>query len=1047
MEKVSVQDSSSGELIEVDKPIGTLCLRCTSGCRAGMPYLSEEALQHAVRASTETKELAKKIVDIHHGNTPAVFDNAVSTDTRQSTQTFIDRLSDGFTRDDFPDAHQGLSPEDLHMTGKPHFCKVSGQQFDEVFFTPGRPQFRLVERQLLEANLTKNQMLRQVYTEQPDHTFQYNSENRIGKLFEHSDTCPYLSRASFDKAVKDAVQTKGIGSRRSDSRLQQQHATVGGNGNPFARPQPAVQAIQSRQSAPVKAEAMSGAGVPKAPAVKFTAVKSEPMAGKAEAHMPPAQATAAKSAPPVPSAPLSSAPPAKSIPPVPSALFIRNGAASKRPPSITAAKAGPYSQRPRMTADAPASADKQHSDAAGSQSRASVVNLAKPRDVAQGDVDASTSCEGLKGMDKFQRAKARVDLIKILLGHNMEAELSNLRKMKTTAIRECPIVAQDLSNHEESAAGTAQLRIEHMVKQKVFEILVQIADKVAKSLEAGKLPKFSFCDFCLVSVAMQTLSPWQPKADLMEFLKRLPLVCDLKGEYDHKTPSWDCSYFDFDDLATGVIPTRFCQFIEKYILRVYIAAGEHHRQTIVTFITEGLLPKIAALPETHSAPCYRQMKQRCQGLLFMIGQIRGIANCELAHAEFLKSCTGNPILAACQCTKWTKTLLDTLYVVHAGEKAAWPHVEKFVKDFADTAGVPGKQEHVQELILKYPAWKLQCRPGSLQFYVHPVALKWFGERIAEKDLKPADPNGIKFDPADVENSWILEKLRALKALGWAEAPINIALEQMANLAKAIENNSNSAKLVQLFKSFAIGDSEELKAIVEFGNSVVSVMPKGTGAVRIPSADRKECIPVFASVGALCLKVWPRDEMFAPVGFLLDRCELPQDPPLDGEHEQQSLQTCRSDLRTFRRLQGYWRHLEMFKRDAAKLSHEFVENTATIELCKKLIAYHKFFAEFDVNTLTEEGPRGTFTASMSTLEAGIKEFKTYYIANAYRPLRSALAELLALKGGAKEGKVWSDLITAGCVWSVFFSETSETLRKVDKNKLVLSVQATAAVWHF
>ena len=132
------------------------------------------------------------------------------------------------------------------------------------------------------------------------------------------------------------------------------------------------------------------------------------------------------------------------------------------------------------------------------------------------DTDAATESSDTKTGCKFDRAKQRVSLMNIFLGYNLEAEISNLRKLKAFAKRESPdFWFRILQDHESFAVGAAQMVMTAMMAQRKWTTVLEVAVSLKGACSDNKLPKQPWVDYCIVSQAMRYISPWVvgPKLD------------------------------------------------------------------------------------------------------------------------------------------------------------------------------------------------------------------------------------------------------------------------------------------------------------------------------------------------------------------------------------------------------------------------------------------------------------------------------------------------------------------------------------------------------
>ncbi len=1045
--KVSMQHPDSGKMIEIEKPVGFFCSKCQSGCRAGFPYLAEDVLKENIETSSVTKALCLKVVTIHAAKQKPQFNGRESVQTRERNQGIFSVRLAGYSKDDFPDSHKGLSPDDLFIEPRYHKCDVTGE-IHEVFWTPGKPQYEMLLQHASIADLTNDEMQRQVYQEQPAHTFSYLSGAPLAKAVQAPGFHPYASRAEFEKAVNDAAANKPVLNASPTK-----HGSVGGTvgtanaaTSPFAR-QPVSAAQHAMVSKLMAKPVESVAPKPQAakPPVKFVSVKTEPGVPTAEAGKSQHDPSAAK------------APPSVKLEPH-SALSIRAGdsavvapsskpgpATAKRsmPPSFSVVNSPPTASRQKLIAPV---GTKNLGSLPGNQG---VLDLARSRQRGSADAESVTD-DGTKSMCKFERAIHRVNIVKILMGHNLESEISNLRKAKTIALRESPREWYPrLGDHESHAVGAGSLVLVAMMAQSKFKVLVEIAEALVDALTEGKLPKLTLVDLCLVYQAMQYLAPWIPKSDFKRFLESLELTGPLHAsEYAIRCPTWCCPYFDSEDLSTGIVPSRVVNFLQAHVIVPQITAGPTARSQLMEILADMVLPKLRALPESYSAPCYAQLQRKCKGVLFIIGSTRGVGDSTIADVDYMKGLKDDCVLHALKSTHYTKVLLDSIYAVNAGEQLAYPQVLEWKAGFTNEGTADAKHAHIQTMAPLYPQWKLQCRPTSLPIEVHSPVLKFLGQQLDAKLTQASPTAPVSIDADDPECSRILKSFGTVKSLGWDNPAVADALQKLQPLAKALEGRTNADTIAQVCRDFDFEFCVDGDGVVKFSAALRTVVPAPPAAVRITKAsDRATVASKLSTFGELCLAAWPEDAAFDIVSFVLDRCEVTKEPPLECPDANSRLQGFRNNLVYFRRLQGLSMHLALWKKMANPINPQIVEDQQFIEVSKKLIVYEKhFLTEFDRKVLPSDDVVAKLDETLQELSLRLMDFKSLFISNAEEPFRTKLKVLVSKAGGGAPDKKWHDSLKSGCSWSEFIESTKGNLRVLDKNDLIKTVRDADAVPH-
>ncbi len=995
--------------------------------------------------SPDTKNLCLQIVDIHYSDTPLPPHADRCEGSNKSEEKLI-RNMDGYFKEDFPEAHQGLTPDELKIVGRTFAIEGSSESI-ELFFTPSKPAFRLESSIANASVLLTDHAPEPVYSQQALHTHQYRAaELSRPTSIKASVECPYLTKAALNKAIREAVANKHRGVKPENRGNAAPSApsvslvspvVIAPNPSPFVfRPAPKL--------APLVRPQASRPAVDAARQVHFKRVKLEDAAAE--------RPTCAKSgvAPTPPFLSKKSVEKSQSVQPLgaplppPAPAPLRSSAGPPTPAATRPASTPPgpmVAKRPRLDGSQKSSVAK---DLSGGLKNVQAVDLAKVKpDDQESSADGITEAD-TRGMNKFGKALANTSLVKILMGINLEPQVVQLRKAKKLAERESP---EDwhpkLNEHLAKAVGCQQLVMFKLMMLKSFEQAIALAEAVVDALPSERLTKFSFADLYLLSVAMQTLPPWQPSPDLMRFLELIELSGELNKDYDLRNPTWLCDLYDTDDLQTGVIPSRFSNFVERYILNAYIAAGQKNQELLVKFIHEGLVPKLAKLPSDYSAPCYGALKQRSCGVLTLIGPIPYMSGNTAADAKVFRDDPKNIVSQAVAGTKWTATLLDCVNMQNAGERIAWPQVEEFVKTLRD-AGPEGAISHIEEMVPKYNVWKKQCRPTALPHELHPVVLASLLVLLESKRRKAGDEI-VTYDTNDPVVVKVLSILTDLRSLGWTESLLAEAIVSLGGVSAAVLARSATTRVLDIFEQFDCSSVQQPGEIEKFSASIVPAIPADKNSkVSIPVSNRDAILQKLVFVGKMSLDSWPKQALYEVATFLLTRLEIPEDPPFENENGSAMLKEYKSNFTSFRRLQGWWKHLELWKQ-RGHISAQLVEDPSVIELAKKLIVYYEFFssAQFSADVL-QAGPKQTSDIALQDTATAVTKFKSMYVGNVEAPFRKAVAELKKGHGGAPNGAMWFQSVSEGVSWLEFFQATENNLRKAQKVELITAVRTADSV---
>jgi len=111
-EIVSVQKKSTGQMIDISKPICRFCCKCDSGTSAGMPYFDKEDLHAAVMESPSLKALCLSVTEAYHTHgADAAGSTGESVHSVEDSRDILRVIYDAFERHDFISHHMGATPE------------------------------------------------------------------------------------------------------------------------------------------------------------------------------------------------------------------------------------------------------------------------------------------------------------------------------------------------------------------------------------------------------------------------------------------------------------------------------------------------------------------------------------------------------------------------------------------------------------------------------------------------------------------------------------------------------------------------------------------------------------------------------------------------------------------------------------------------------------------------------------------------------------------------------------------------------------------------
>ena len=1028
-EVVEIFDPSTGGMVSIEKPVGCACQKCDSALTDGIPYIENPIILEKCKTDPAMKAFCGDVVQAINSQT-----GGRGVDTCHSGRGWhrhVTFLEDGYDMDDFLDVFDGVSPEQMNIPPTQEVHPITGAAVT-VYKVPARPSFRIETTLESKVRLSTNNMPHENYDGQARNTFDFFTDQQREETFGNNWTASAMTRKDFNRRLKGQIAKN----RMSPGPTKSEHTGA----------------------APIVAPTQRMASLPRAPT--FHSAPSLSRSSSTSMQPPASWATpAAKSAlsvysgmvkfmtattPPVrPASSALSMPEAASVPSTPRtsrfSIFTTSPGQCQSPAGglkrpAAELKAPPVA-RQRSTAASPR-------DSPPSKSSSSVgglvVDLAKLKGATfvKPDNDGrsvATSSRG-DGENKFERAINAISLFSCFAGDNLEAELSQLKRMATVGKRESPDnFGPKCQQHHTIALGCQEIVLCKMMAQTGFGVILSQLKAIVDTgaLHDNKVPKATLCDLTCVFQAMRFLQPWVKKPDLEGLLKALALEGAPSSPYNITEPTWHCEVMDADDIATGVVPTSFCNFFEKYVIAKMLRNTDASRPLLDSFLCKHFIPYLQGLHEDNRPPIIQALTKRCLGVLFVIGALPYELNASLEDVTFLSHDKDHIVFKAMQQSPWAKALFDTCFLNHAGERICWPKVLDAVARIESGQG-PDLHLFVDEAIKDSVAWSLQCRDSALPKFFRPAVFSWMRSRFETLGTPCEDnENERKFDHRDEATVRFISTCQLVKSNQWQSDEIEGYLSKLKSVVASLEESTTSSKISSVF-------SDQLSApkegrLEQMARAVNDVMPENTQSkVLICGEDRGACVTSMLEFASEALKAWPTtdDSILRCCVNIVTRIQISTEPAL-GDAVSKRLQEAKDLLVHFRRCQGWINHLTMFTK-VVPITAEVVEDNKIITLARKLKVYETHYQDDKavVQFFSEDG-KSMFDSHMASTTAYISEFKNLFVQNSLAPLKSELDNLKQVAGGSSDGHLWTTGIAERATsWTKFYKDTESTLRAVD-----------------
>ena len=1090
-EMVESKDSDE-QFHSVSVPVGRWCSRCLAGVHAAFPYFTCDELAETFETSAGAKAMAHSAVNSYHAGDLTSIPSNQSVSTNSGTRSILSVFYDGFERTEFEDAHGGCSPESLGVQMTPEVHPHTHQKLD-LFFVPSKPHFQLQLQTIQGADhSTDESPSPAVYPEQAVHTYDFHKRHLKTSL---DTSALFPPQSVLRKAMAVEIAKRG-------QRVPATPPPSGGSStasNPFfpqetvkglpkvpdflgllprppkapstpVRPTPQIQFSQ----AAAKVCALPGPSLFNRPTVKTepgtvtVAVKSEPKSVSvmltrvkraADAAGLDAQSGSAQKRSHLSSSPLSPANPCHVSPVAPAST------------GKTSVPTQQLRKAPTPTAtEASAPAATRSALAAFLGKDVGIMNLAQaakagpplaslPAGKGSRAEDEESTASSEKDLGKYEKPLVATSLFKVLTAVTVPGDVpwSNLKRAMTMVGKDkIDPGAKDwegkLKTHLDNMLLCHQLLLEKLMLHGKATEIVKICDKLKENKAYERLPKTTFCDICCTMAAAKCLPPFAP-LDLGGLVRRLSLKGPLRSAYEISPDSnWllGDGYLDKEDLCSGIVPARFTSFVATYIIIPFIVEGSKNSKLLVDFCLNKLRPMLDDLGPDYTSPHLEALTTRCNGLIFMMGEVPFLGGCSLKDVEFLKTDMKNigSLGQTLQSTPWTASLFTQAYVHHAGEKAVWPQVEENVNAFKNmvqsdpASSFEDQVSAVNKILTSYPKWNKLVREDSLKKFIHGDLIAWCDKLIKDK-IREADRAGQKLeDLNEADFTCVLEILKKMRVTGWKEVRIGELLHLLSPVSHKIQAAESTTVFVGKCATFSASElaKHQVDYMVSCADELKKVIPAKPSVVTITSIADRDCVlPVLSGFATALLKLWPTSEVTfsQTASMILDSVRFGSAAVGDDQGVETQCKLVFERLKLWNRLQAFQKHMATYKA-AGHQTAEAIEKEGTFQQVKRMKVFETYFSK-DMNEDFRKDINNSLLSELITeSQQKSKEFDQLYVSNAKGPLMKYIVESESKAGCAPSGEKWVDKVSQTCgTWREFWTQCEGNIRNVNKMELLKS----------
>ena len=230
----------------------------------------------------------------------------------------------------------------------------------------------------------------------------------------------------------------------------------------------------------------------------------------------------------------------------------------------------------------------------------------------------------------------------------------------------------------------------------------------------------------------------------------------------------------------GCCLVAFCGFFERFVFSELVSLGENKRN-VLSRAAKQLLTYLKGLPEEYfKSNTMLAFRKKLRGLLWLVGDFPFGEDSTVGDVEFLDQDKGL-LGRAMKSNEWTRQLINRSWMLHTGEKVAWPQITQVLDDL-ENPDEAIKQAAVNRALSKYAEWKAQVRKTCLPSTLHSPLVEFMDQCLTESKLLETAPADI-----DVDDKNLTERLNVVRKENglWTEPKLVMLLSKMGPFSQKI----------------------------------------------------------------------------------------------------------------------------------------------------------------------------------------------------------------------------------------------------------------------
>jgi len=816
-----------GEVVDLEAPVGDICLGCDETVASGFSGLGVEGCQKLL---VDSETFHTRFFTARNFVTGAV--QRTWGEEKASRTSFVmgmfDNIYEGYDLKGFKDMKH-VDPADMGLLPVPCTHNVTGESVDVYFAPKDGPLFELRVRSGRGFEWGANQMPVQIYSEQGSDLQEYC---RTSHVMPDKHESSLLSPMQFRQRLESAKARKPGGARRCPSLSQM--------------PPPASQAAPPVSWGPCARPAVSTAGAPATPLLESSSSVARPF-------IPKFQGNSATVAPPL--RPMPSAESLKRIanfrrPVIPEAPTLAAGLGLAWSKTSTPEKRAMVNCAGGTGADAGPPAAKSlrgPSSVAGYNFTSSAVasvpagqrggfatrpmSLGRSPSSAGADLDGRSDATGFSRRSshfqspcKYQRAIDSAPLSKCFQGANMATHFTNVKKMCTTAKNAGEAEAQaKLQDHLDQMDAACALVWSRMLTAK-WEINKSNCNILTKA-PGSSLPK-DVIALLAARCALEHMPPHSTPARLDAFWQHIDLnvASDQRIAFSIEDARLSATVFTESDLQF-ICPVAMELAIFDGVAIPLMRKGEAGVTELVAFMQK-VIDTLTKYPDPlRTSPVVSRVLTKARAISFLKGRHPFENQSTISDVEYVSELQEDSLGKEFKVNDYWKGTMAGAWSFSNTEKTHWPAAQMMLTKL-QACGPDGPFDALQECVENYSRWSHghQLRSTVLD-ELRALCVAKMLEAMSKADFSNPD-----------ESCERVEKVKSLVTVVkrgntlWSDPELTRCLDKATDFSRVMTEKDICLQIIDVCD--AIGKESTMETLFEKINELHRNLPHNAQKVKI-----------------------------------------------------------------------------------------------------------------------------------------------------------------------------------------------------------------------